>query len=221
MDDLRRLLSASELESRLSHRSLYFALALLLAYAIFWLLRATYRLTFHPLTSFPGRRWAAVSTWWLYRQESTRHVESILKALHKEYGERCNIQGSAATCKLILTSDTRVLRIGPNELHIDDISVYDEIYSSKYRFMKEPTFYAGFNAPNTVFSEASSALHRERRRMVNPFFSKQGIASMQPLIDDKVNLMVNKICEFQHKGTIHIYSAVRSVQNISQALCSR
>jgi hypothetical protein len=105
--------------------------------------------------------------------------------------------------------DTRILRIGPNELHIDDISIYDEIYSQKYRFLKEPTFYNGFNAPNTVFSELMPAAHRERRKMIAPFFSKQDIVAVQPLIYAKVNLLVNKIREFQGNGAIHLYSAVR------------
>lgn len=104
---------------------------------------------------------------------------------------------------------THILRIGPNELHIDDVTVYDEIYSQKYRFLKEPGFYAGFNAPNTAFSECMPAAHRERRKLINPFFSKQGISAVQPLVYAKVNLMVDKIREFQDKGAIHIYSAVR------------
>lgn len=81
---LNQTLLASELD--FGPRLLHLALGLSSTYAVFWILRAFYRLTFHPLASFPGPRLAAISVWWLYREEKTRHVEVQLKALHKEYG---------------------------------------------------------------------------------------------------------------------------------------
>jgi cytochrome P450 len=81
--------------------------------------------------------------------------------------------------------------------------------------MKEPAFYAGFGAPNTVFSEGAPLPHRDRRKLLNPFFSKQNIASMQPVIDSKLNEMIDKIGQFQQEGAIHMYSATRSVEGFT------
>ncbi|KAL2071054.1 hypothetical protein VTL71DRAFT_12289 [Oculimacula yallundae] len=106
-------------------------------------------------------------------------------------------------------ADTRTLRIGPNELHIDDVHVYDEIYSQKYRFLKAPVSYAGFNAPYTAFTEIMPAAHKVRRKMIHPFFSKQGIVAVQPLLYNKVNLMMEKIRAFEGKEAVHLYGAVR------------
>ncbi|CAD6445536.1 da207784-86f9-43fb-b67d-03a6ef638b7e [Sclerotinia trifoliorum] len=183
-----QILSTSELE--FPPRLLDFTVALSSAYVVFWISRAFYRLTLHPLASFPGPKFAAISVWWLYREGKARDIETSLRALHKKY-------------------DTHILRIGPNELHIDDVSVYDEIYSQKYRFLKEPDFYASFNAANTVFSEGVPAAHRELRKIISPFFSRQRIVAVEPTIYAKVNLMVNKMRDFQDQGAIHLYSAIR------------
>jgi hypothetical protein len=74
-----------------SERLLGAILGFVLLYSVFWLGRAAYRLTIHPLSSVPGPRWAAVSCWWLYREEKSRHVEQRLRDLHRAYGEtnRC------------------------------------------------------------------------------------------------------------------------------------
>ncbi|APA11943.1 hypothetical protein SS1G_05491 [Sclerotinia sclerotiorum 1980 UF-70] len=188
MTILTQILSTSELE--FPPRLLHFTVALSSAYVVFWIFRAFYRLTFHPLASFPGPKFAGASFWWLYQNEKDGHLEENLKALHQKY-------------------DTHILRIGPNELHIDDASVYDEIYSQKYRFMKDPDFYASFNAPNTIFSEGMPDPHRELRKIISPFFSKQRIVAVEPTIYAKVNLMFNKIREFKDQGAIHMYNAIR------------
>ena len=103
------------------------------------------------------------------------------------------------------------MRIGPNELHIDEPSAYDEIYSAKQRFLKEPHFYAGFNAPHTVFTEGTPAFHRLRRKMVSPFFSKQGVAATQLMLSQKVDMLIDKILAYKSVGPIHIYSGGRFV----------
>jgi hypothetical protein len=107
--------------------------------------------------------------------------------------------------------DTHILRIGPNELHLDDVSVYDQIYSMKYRFVKYDYFYAGFNAPSTAFTESSPTLHRERRKLISAFFSKQGVASVQSLLDSKAESTISKILEYRSQGPIYLYRAVRCV----------
>lgn len=49
--------------------------------------------------------------------------------------------------------------------------------------------------PGSMFSAASSELHRRRRGGVNPFFSKASIASRQAIVHAKIS----KLCRiFEH-----------------------
>ncbi|KAL2060395.1 hypothetical protein VTL71DRAFT_9790 [Oculimacula yallundae] len=104
--------------------------------------------------------------------------------------------------------ETRTLRIGPNELHIDDPSVLRTIYGPNYNFRKDPTFYSGFT-PHTVFTELEPARHKELRKIQSSFFSKQKIAKIQHLLDKEVNHFCEKLTMVKSQGPVHLSKAVR------------
>lgn len=105
--------------------------------------------------------------------------------------------------------DTKALRVGPNELHITDIELYKVIYNQSKPFPKHAQFYNGFNTPHTVFAELDPHLHKERRRMLNPLFSKAGIYKLEPLIHEKIYMLSSKISRLCASKEIDIYNAVR------------
>lgn len=70
-----------------TRRVAFEALRVFAVYTVWLIVRALYRLFFHPLAGFPGRRTAAVSPWWLYRASTSRQPEEIFEKLHEEYGE--------------------------------------------------------------------------------------------------------------------------------------
>jgi hypothetical protein len=61
-----------------------------IAYSIFWILRATYRLFFHPLARYPGSKFAAVSKPW-YEWYWNFHQKGMLlfeiERLHERLGK--------------------------------------------------------------------------------------------------------------------------------------
>jgi len=67
-------------------------------------------------------------------------------------------------------TDTRALRIAPNELHVTDPALYHTIYSQRHTFTKQQNFYDSFNAPHSVFVETDKDLHRVRRKLFRDFF---------------------------------------------------
>ncbi|KAI1868825.1 hypothetical protein JX265_006804 [Neoarthrinium moseri] len=176
-----------QISSRVSHAEFTPVLAaqgLVLLGVLFAVYRAvvsTYRLRFHPLSAFPGPREAAVSDRWLYKLSKGGRAEIEFDRLHRELG----VQG---------------LRIGPNDLHITDVSLYKVIYSQKTQYLKEPVFYNGFNAPHSVFAEDVPALHKERRKLLNPFFSKAGILRVEGMVGDKVHRLQRKIEDLTARG---------------------
>jgi cytochrome P450 len=101
------------------------------------------------------------------------------------------------------------LRIGPNELHISDVSKYKVIYSQANPFPKWGEFYEAFNSPHTVFTEIDETSHKERRRLLNPLFSRSGVFKLEPIIHDKAQTMIKKIDRLRDSTDINVYDAFR------------
>ncbi|KIL87794.1 hypothetical protein FAVG1_08673 [Fusarium avenaceum] len=160
------------------------------AIAAFHFLRAVYMLYFHPLSNFPGPRSAAISRKWQANMVKMGLPEREYEKLHKEFG-------------------TKALRIGPNHLHISDSSLYKVIYSQVNPFPKEQAFYDTFESHHTVFSETDAQLHKQRRKLLSPLFSKSGVSKLEPLILEKVEGVKSKVQRISHAGPINVWPAFR------------
>ncbi|GKT64404.1 cytochrome P450 [Colletotrichum tofieldiae] len=66
-----------------------------------------------------------------------------------------------------------------------------------------------FNAPHTLFSEADTVKHKERRRLLSPLFSRAGIIKLEPLIREKLALLDGKIERLCRQKEINVYNALR------------
>ncbi|KAL4899883.1 hypothetical protein BDW74DRAFT_105802 [Aspergillus multicolor] len=163
-----------------------------LAFALlaYMLGRALYLLNLHPLASFPGPRLAALSTWWLYFVSRGGCADQVFEELHRKY-------------------NTRALRISPNEIHISDANLYHTIYSQDQAYLKHADFYAGFGTPHTAVVETDRALHRQRRKKMNNFFSKASVRAMHHLLYEKVDRLCTVVMGMSDKGPLNIYNAVR------------
>ncbi|KAL4902025.1 hypothetical protein BDW74DRAFT_181183 [Aspergillus multicolor] len=155
-----------------------------------YLAHVLYLLYLHPLAAFPGPRLAALSTWWLYRVSRAGRADQVFEELHRKY-------------------NTRALRISPNELHIQDSSLYHTIYSQDHAYAKDAYFYAAFGTPHSLFVETDRTLHRQRRKMLNNFFSKSSIRNMQGLLYQRVDKLCLQIVRLSDKGPMNIYNAIR------------
>ncbi|KAJ6016808.1 cytochrome P450 [Penicillium sp. IBT 35674x] len=149
-----------------------------------------HRKRLHPLSSFNGPPEACVSENWLYKVTKSGRAEQTFEALHESY-------------------NTKALRIGPNELHITDIELYKVIYNQSKPFLKHAPFYDGFNTPHTVFAELEPHLHKERRRMLNPLFSRVGVYKLEPLICEKIYMLSAKITRLCATKEVDVYNAFR------------
>lgn len=108
-------------------------------------------------------------------------------------------------------SDTRALRIGPNEIHISHSALYHTLYSQDHAFMKQSFFYEVFGTPHSVFVETDRVLHRQRRKILSNFFSKGSIRGMKHLLYEKVQTLCTVMSRMSDEGPLNIYNAVRSV----------
>ncbi|KPI34669.1 Pisatin demethylase [Cyphellophora attinorum] len=170
--------------------SLKWPIILVLASAVFYVSRIVYRIFLHPLSRFPGPRQAAISSSWLKKASKGGNVEGVIAQLHRHHK-------SAA------------IRIAPNELHIDDVDYYKVIYNQTAPFPKNKDFYDGFQTPHTVFAETDPALHKIRRKKLNPFFSKSAVNSLQGLIEEKLGNLTKRLNAFADGHTCNLSNAFR------------
>jgi hypothetical protein len=106
-------------------------------------------------------------------------------------------------------SETKALRIGPNELHITDVHQYKVIYSQTQPFPKDKGFYDALNTPHTVVTETDVELHKERRRLLNPSFSRAEAFKLEPIIHEKIGILIEQINKLKDSQDINIYNAFR------------
>ncbi|EXJ68785.1 uncharacterized protein A1O5_07716 [Cladophialophora psammophila CBS 110553] len=192
------LLSSALSDQLGSKQILEIAFASIVLFSISLATTWIYRLYFHPLAKFRGPHEAALSRRWLFEQQQAKFPERIFEELHQAYGA--------------------ALRIGPNELHLTDVSLYKEIYNQTTPYLKSKSFYDGFLTAHTVFAECDPILHKERRKLLNPFFSRTGVLKLEPIIDEKIKIFLEKLGEVCPLGPIDASRAFRclTVDVISQ-----
>ncbi|RDL41592.1 Cytochrome P450 [Venustampulla echinocandica] len=143
---------------------------------------SVYRVYFSPLAKFPGPKLAAATLWYEAYYDVVKRGQYAfrIKELHRMYGP--------------------IVRINPHELHIDDPDYYEELYSrtsprDKYKYYTDQ-----FGIPNSSFSTINHRLHRLRRQPLNPFFSKQSIQHLEPIISGMVEKLCSRIQDLKKSG---------------------
>ncbi|PVH95140.1 cytochrome P450 [Periconia macrospinosa] len=120
------------------------------------LLAIVRRLFFSPLRRFPGPKLAAISGFWNANEARLGRASRTYKALHKKY-----------------KSD--VIRIGPNELSINNADAIDKLYGGKYI---RGTFNQVFNLAggNNLASLRDHEKHSAWRRMWGKGFTRTEVS---------------------------------------------
>ncbi|EXJ89675.1 hypothetical protein A1O3_02742 [Capronia epimyces CBS 606.96] len=158
--------------------------SLIVAYFVYLLGLVVYRLYFHPLAKFPGPKYAAISRWHEFYYEVVKKGQFTFKIqeLHKQYGP--------------------IVRIVPDELHIQDSQFYETLYTKAGRVDKYDWMAGRFGCNTSVFTTGPDELHRIRRGALNPLFSRARIVDLQTIIRLKIKLLVDRIAEFQRENKV-------------------
>ncbi|KAI0485717.1 cytochrome P450 [Xylaria cf. heliscus] len=157
------------------------ASSLLLCYGLYVGALVVYRLTLHPLAKFPGPFLCRIS----YLQQC--YYEAILggkfvgriEEYHRIYGP--------------------VVRISPNEVHINDAPLYHEIYKQNSPFTKDATSYA-LGVSEAIAFVSPVEKHRLKRKTLDPCFSKQRVNMMEDGMYEELELVFDKIDEYERRG---------------------
>lgn len=91
-----------------------------------------------------------------------------------------------------------IIRINPYELHVSSPDFYEKLYAGPgNRRHRWDWFTAQFGLPESMFGTNDHDSHRIRRAAVNPFFSKGAVRKLQPIIDERIDALLNRFQEFQ------------------------
>lgn len=79
-----------------------------------------------------------------------------------------------------------IVRINPYELHVIDSDFYEVLYTAgATRRDKWQWVYDQFGTSKSSFGTGPHDLHRMRRSVLNPYFSKRSVAKLEPMIKEK------------------------------------
>jgi len=62
-----------------------------------------------------------------------------------------------------------------------------------------------------LFAETDETLHKQRRKALNPFFSRAGVQKLEPIIDEKIALFKAKLERLMPKGPINVSMGMRCI----------
>ena len=143
-----------------------------------------YNLYFHPLAKIPGPRLAGAT--YLYQTYysvvgGSRYYVRI-KELHDIYGT--SILFTFAKYFLLIKVPGPLVRITPDEVHLNDVNNYEIINYVGSKWPKS-ALYDAFGIGYSTFSTRSVETHRIRRGALNPFFSRKMVLQLEHIVQDK------------------------------------
>ncbi|OAG05261.1 cytochrome P450 [Paraphaeosphaeria sporulosa] len=155
------------------------------AFAVYFVAVAIYRITLHPLAKYPGPL--------LWRISPIPSIISLLrgrisfdyKVHHDKYGP--------------------VVRVMPNELSFNTAKAWEDIYGHRVGMAnmdKDPIHVGAVEAiPGaTNLTMAPDVHHARQRRALAHAFSKQALLEQEPILKGYVDLFVKRLREMAHKG---------------------
>lgn len=143
-----------------------------------------YRLFLSPLAKFPGSKLAALTRKYESYYEAVENYEYLwkIKKMHEQYGP--------------------IIRISPHEIHVNDVEFFDRLNSFQGKWNKDPFTAHQFANPGSLVGTLDHDIHRMRRAAVLPFFSKQKIYALEPVITSTVDKLCEKVQDYCKSGNV-------------------
>jgi cytochrome P450 len=127
------------------------------------------------LRSFPGPFLARISKFWTCHIHVGGEYHRELRKLHKKYGD--------------------ILRVGPDELDINDVEAIKQLYGTSSKMIKGPWYDGPAAAGDTrsIQSTRDHIAHRWRRGIWAQSSSVAAINDFQPLLLEHVDELIKKM----------------------------
>ncbi|KAL1303437.1 hypothetical protein AAFC00_006826 [Neodothiora populina] len=126
-----------------------------------------YQRWFHPLASVPGPFWASLTRLWMVKHSWDGDMHRTMIALHEKHG--------------------KLVRTGPNEVSVSDLSAIKTIYGAGTKFNKSD-WYSVWQGHRKfdLFAERDEKLHGKQRSLISSAYSMTSLKDLEPYVDDCV-----------------------------------
>ena len=95
-----------------------------------------------------------------------------------------------------------IVRISPHEIHVNDIEFFDRLNSFQGKWNKDPFTAHQFANPGSIVGTLDHDVHRKRRMAILPFFSKQKVYALEPVITATIDKLCEKVQDYCKSGEV-------------------
>jgi len=137
-----------------------------------------YQRFLHPLASIPGPFPASLTRLWITKHAWDGDMHRTMIDLHGRLGS--------------------LVRTGPNEVSVSDLSAVKQIYGAGTRFRKSD-WYSVWQGHRKfdLFAERDERIHGEQRRLVSRAYSMESLRDLEQYVDNAVNVFLGHMSERQ------------------------
>jgi len=96
-----------------------------------------------------------------------------------------------------------VVRVNPYELHFETPEFDEEIYSGGNR-KRDKWYYQArrLGLTNALIGTMDHDIHKMRRTSLNAYFSKTKVRQLQPVIDEKIHILLERLKKERDTGVV-------------------
>ncbi|RWA09278.1 hypothetical protein EKO27_g5848 [Xylaria grammica] len=143
---------------------------------VYFALRATYNVFFHPLSNVPGPyTWSASRLPFIISLLNGTIVHEF-QQLHRKYGP--------------------VIRIAPDEVTFAGAEAWTDILQPREQFLKDPVWWAKQPGnPDSIINAINPEIHARMRKTLAPAFTLRALRAQEPILHQYVNLLVEKLTQ--------------------------
>ncbi|EPS45669.1 hypothetical protein H072_339 [Dactylellina haptotyla CBS 200.50] len=88
-----------------------------------------------------------------------------------------------------------IIRVSSNEVHINDIDTYNQIFKVATKFPKTAFYYSSPSTKHSLLDLRDFHAVHLRRSALQPYFSKQSVRKLEGLIQTKINMFLIRLSE--------------------------
>ncbi|KAH7336568.1 cytochrome P450 monooxygenase-like protein [Rhexocercosporidium sp. MPI-PUGE-AT-0058] len=146
---------------------------------LYVLIKVVHNIYFHPLSNFPGPKWAAASNLFYVFGWTGGRWAFVLEDLHKKYGP--------------------VVRFAPNDLDFATAESYQDIYGTatkgRKQFLKGDWYNQGPGGTRSLVmsNERDPVKHHDAKKLLAPAFSSSALRAQTVFVLKYVNMWVEQI----------------------------